>query len=185
MDENSAVRSRIRRGDYLRGFCADLQDDDANRAGHRDAPNRFDTSIGALELTDGSPTSPTADKIYDNLDRSRALQAYLLGIPIVNQASMRASLRQFGPENQTDVIWETLVDPKTVELTANDNTIYSFIWIDTHMGPLVVEIPPKVLGGHRRFLLQMGSRYRDHGRGPWRRRQVSRAAAGLHGRYSH
>jgi len=32
-----------------------------------------------------------------------------------------------------------------VELTANDNTVYSFIWIDTHKGPLVVEIPPKVL----------------------------------------
>jgi len=59
---------------------------------------------------------------------------------------MRDSLRKFGPDNQTDVIWENLVDPKTVELTANDNTVYSFIWIDTHKGPLVVEIPPKVLG---------------------------------------
>jgi hypothetical protein len=33
-----------------------------------------------------------------------------------------------------------------VELTANDNTVYSFVWLDTHKGPLVVEIPPKVLG---------------------------------------
>jgi len=33
-----------------------------------------------------------------------------------------------------------------VELTANDNTVYSYIWLDTHKGPLVVEIPPKVLG---------------------------------------
>ena len=41
---------------------------------------------------------------------------------------------------------DLLVDPKTVELTANDNTVYSFIWIDTHKGPLVVEVPPKVLG---------------------------------------
>ena len=77
---------------------------------------------------------------------SRALQAYLLAIPIVNQASMRASLKEFGPINQTDVIWEDLVDSKTVELTANDNTIYSFIWLDTKKGPLVVEIPPMVLG---------------------------------------
>ena len=86
------------------------------------------------------------ETIYDNLDRSRALQAYLLGIPIVNQASMRDSLRGFGPDNQTDVIWENLVDPRTVELTANDNTIYNFIWTDTHEGPLVAEIPPMVLG---------------------------------------
>ena len=74
------------------------------------------------------------------------MQAYLLAIPIVNQAGMRDSLLKFGPVNQTDVIWENLVDPRTVELTANDNTIYSFIWIDTKGGPIVVEIPPKVLG---------------------------------------
>jgi hypothetical protein len=55
------------------------------------------------------------------------------------------------PVNQTDVIWENLVDSKTIELTANDNTIYSFIWIDTswidtRKRPLVVEVPPMVLG---------------------------------------
>ena len=48
-------------------------------------------------------------------------------IPIVNQTGMRDSIRKFGPDNQTDVIWENLVDPRTVELTANDNTIYNFI----------------------------------------------------------
>jgi len=109
-------------------------------------PNRIETSIGALKLTDGYPSAETAEKIYDNLDRSRALQAYLLAIPIVNQAGMRDSIRKFGPDNQTDVIWENLVDPRTVELTANDNTVYNFFWLDTHKGPLVVDIPPEVLG---------------------------------------
>jgi hypothetical protein len=109
-------------------------------------PDRVESSIGTLHLNYGYPTAETVEKIYDNLDRSRALQAYLLAIPIVNQASMRESLKEFGPINQTDVIWENLVDPKTVELTANDNTIYNFIWTDTHEGPLVAEVPPKVLG---------------------------------------
>jgi hypothetical protein len=109
-------------------------------------PNKVETSIGTLKLNYGYPDDATTQKVYDNLDRSRALQAYLLAIPIVNQASMRATLRQFGPDNQTDVIWENLVDSRTVELTANDNTIYSFIWIDTHKGPVVVEVPPMVLG---------------------------------------
>mgnify|MGYP000703524926 CR=1 FL=1 len=109
-------------------------------------PDKVETSIGTLHLTDGVPDADTTEKIYDNLDRSRALQAYLLAIPIVNQASMRETLRSFGPDNQTDVIWETLVDSKTVELTANDNVIYNFIWLDTHKGPLVVEVPPRVLG---------------------------------------
>jgi hypothetical protein len=109
-------------------------------------PDKLETSIGTLHLNDGYPLPQTVEKIYDNLDRSRALQAYLLALPIVNQAGMRDTLRRFGPDNQTDVIWENLVDSKTVELTANDNTVYSFIWLDTHKGPLVVEIPPEVLG---------------------------------------
>jgi hypothetical protein len=132
-------------------------------------PDHLDTSIGALNLTDGTPTRETVEKIYDNLDRSRALQAYLLAVPIVNQAGMRDSLRKFGPDNQTDVIWETLVDPRTVELTANDNTIYSFIWLDTHKGPLVVEIPPKVLGTINDFwykwVADVGITGADHGEG--------------------
>lgn len=109
-------------------------------------PDTLETSIGTLKLNDGFPTPETTEAIWDNLDRSRALQAYLLAIPIVNQAGMRDTLMSFGPVNKTNVIWENLVDPRTVELTANDNTIYSFIWIDTKEGPIVVEIPPKVLG---------------------------------------
>jgi hypothetical protein len=109
-------------------------------------PDKVETSIGTLTSNYGYPDDATTQKVYDNLDASRALQAYLLAIPIVNQASMRASLKEFGPVNQTDVIWEDLVDSKTVELTANDNTIYNFIWTETKNGPLVAEIPPGVLG---------------------------------------
>jgi hypothetical protein len=132
-------------------------------------PDKVETSIGTLHLSDGVPDTETVKKIYDNLDRSRALQAYLLAFPIVNQASMRATMRGFGPQNQTDVIWENLVDSKTVELTANDNTIYSFIWLDTHKGPLVVEIPPMVLGliddFWYRWVADIGITGADHGKG--------------------
>jgi hypothetical protein len=132
-------------------------------------PDKLETSIGTLQLSDGFPSADTVQKIYDNLDRSRALQAYLLAIPIVNQAGMRASLRQFGPDNHTDVIWETLVDSKTVELTANDNTIYNFIWIDTHKGPVVLEVPPMSLGAidnfWYRWVTDIGITGRDKGKG--------------------
>jgi hypothetical protein len=132
-------------------------------------PDKIESSIGTLKLHYGYPEADTVEKIYDNLDRSRALQAYLMAIPIVNQAGMRDSLRKFGPDNQTDVIWEDLVDARTVELTANDNTIYNFIWIDTKKGPLVVEVPPKVLGGVNdfwyRWVADVGITGEDHGRG--------------------
>jgi len=69
--------------------------------------DRVETSIGTSNLSDGYPDARTVQKIYDNLDASRALQAYLLALPIVNQAGMRDALRKFGPDNQTDVILET------------------------------------------------------------------------------
>jgi hypothetical protein len=39
-----------------------------------------------------------------------------------------------------------MVTPRTVILTANNNTPYSLMWIDLKEGPLVAEIPPRVLG---------------------------------------
>ena len=57
------------------------------------SPELLETSIGLLRLEDGVPTDWSTDKIYDNLDRSRALQAYLLAIPIVNKVSMRNTLK--------------------------------------------------------------------------------------------
>ncbi len=55
-------------------------------------PDKIESSIGTLNLTYGYPSADTVEKIYDNLDRSRALQAYLMAIPVVNQAGMRDSL---------------------------------------------------------------------------------------------
>src|SRR5262249_23841118 len=109
-------------------------------------PDEVETSIGTLNLSDGYPDAATVQKVYDNLDASRALQAFLLALPIVNQAGMREALRKFGPDNQTDVIFEDLADSRSVQLTPNDDTIYNWIWLDTHNGPLVMELPPKVLG---------------------------------------
>lgn len=132
-------------------------------------PDKLETSLGTLHLSDGNPDPATVQKIYDNLDASRALQAYLLAIPIVNQAAMRDSELKYGPANQTDLIWENLVDSKTVELTANDNTVYNFIWLDSHKGPLVLEIPPKVLGAiddfYYRWVSDIGITGADKGAG--------------------
>ena len=37
--------------------------------------------------------------------------------PIVNQAGMREAIRKFGPDNQTDVIFENLADSRSIQLT--------------------------------------------------------------------
>ncbi|MEI7684967.1 MAG: DUF1254 domain-containing protein [Planctomycetota bacterium] len=110
------------------------------------APAKVETRFGTLNFFDGVPDKASAEKIYDNLDFQRAVQAYLLALPVVNQVANRDNILKVGPANATVPIWENLVDSRTVELTANDNTPYTWIWLDLRKGPLVIEAPPKVLG---------------------------------------
>jgi len=111
------------------------------------ASAEVNTRLGVLRFTNGFPDNATVQLLYDNLDFQRAVQAYLMAIAAVNQAGMREGLRRWGPDNQTDVIWENMVDARTIELTANSNIVYSFLWLDTHKGPLVIETPPGSDGG--------------------------------------
>jgi hypothetical protein len=110
------------------------------------SPGTVDTRFGALHFIDSVPDQASTEKIYDNLDYQRAVQGYLLAIPAVNQVADRAAMLSLGPANATIPIWEHLVDSRTVGLTFNDNTPYSWFWVDLHNGPVVVEVPPKVLG---------------------------------------
>ena len=110
------------------------------------APDEMQTRLGTLRFNYGYPDAATAQAVYDNLDFQRAVQSYLLGLPIVNQAFNRNQIRALGPVNATVPIFEELVDPRQIFLTANDNTVYSWTWIDLTDGPLVVEVPPQVLG---------------------------------------
>ena len=109
-------------------------------------PDKVDTRLGTLNFSGGVPDAATAQKLYDNLDFQRAVQGYLLGLPPVNQLANRRAMLTMGPANLTVPIWEQKVDSRTVELTANDNTPYTWFWLDLKNGPLVLEVPPKVLG---------------------------------------
>jgi hypothetical protein len=128
-----------------------------------------ETRFGSLTFFDGFPDRPSVEKLYDNLDFQRAVQAYLLAIPAVNQAANRNPIRQLGPVNGTVPIFEKLVDSRAIFLTANDNTAYTWIWVDLRKGPLVVEAPPKVLGAINdmwyRWVIDVGITGPDKGKG--------------------
>jgi hypothetical protein len=132
-------------------------------------PDRVETRLGTLEFFDGFPSDATVQKLYDNHDFQRAVQAYLLAIPAVNQAAMRKALLQWGPANKTMPIWEDLVFPRTVGLTFNTSTPYAWMWIDLHDGPLVAEVPPGVLGAFNdhwyRWVVDVGVTGPDKGQG--------------------
>jgi hypothetical protein len=110
------------------------------------APDTMDTRLGTLNMFGGFPDAASVEKLYDNLDFQRAVQAYLLAMPVVNQVGNRDGILSLGPANTTVPIWETMVDSRTIELTANNNTPYTWFWLDLSDGPVVVESPPNVLG---------------------------------------
>jgi hypothetical protein len=109
-------------------------------------PDRLETRIGTLNLVDGVPDKETAQKVYDNLDFQRGVQAYLSGIQIASMSGMRRGMLGFGPANETVLIFETLMDSKALWLTPNTTNIYMGTWLELTDEPMVIETPPDVLG---------------------------------------
>ena len=109
-------------------------------------PDRVETSIGTLNFVDGFPSKATSQKIYDNLDFQRAVQSFLIAMPGASEVAIRQGIRNFGPDNQTVLLFETLMDSKSLFLTANTESIYGFAWGNLKDGPMVMETPPRVLG---------------------------------------
>lgn len=109
-------------------------------------PDSVETRLGTLNFFDGFPDDASIEKLYDNLDFQRAVQAYLLGLAPVNQLANRKGIAALGPLNTTVPIFEDRMDSKSLFLTPNNNTPYTWFWLDLHKGPLVLEVPPNVLG---------------------------------------
>jgi hypothetical protein len=132
-------------------------------------PNRVDTRLGTLKFFDGFPDAETVEKLYDNLDFQRAVQAFLTAMPAASLSAMREGLRTIGVNNTTVAIFETLMDSRSLFLTANTESIYTSGWLDLKDGPLVVETPPNVLGLIDDFWFHyvgdMGNAGPDHGHG--------------------
>jgi len=134
-----------------------------------ESPDKVETRIGTLHFFDGFPDKPTVEKLYDNLDFQRAVQAYLLALPPVSQVANRRAIIELGPANYTVPIFETLMDSKSIFLTPNCQTVYSWMWLDLSKGPVVLEAPPKVLGAINdmwyRWVIDIGITGPDKGAG--------------------
>jgi hypothetical protein len=98
------------------------------------SPDKVETRLGTLNFFDGFPDKATAEKLFDNLDFQRAVQAYLLAIPAVSQAANRNAYRTQGPPNGVIPIFEQLTDARSIIATPNDNTVCTWTWIDLTKG---------------------------------------------------
>jgi len=100
-----------------------------------------------LKFFDGFPDDATVEKVYDDLDFHRGVEAYLTAIPGASMYGLREGFRTQGADNnQTVLIMENLLDSKSLFLTPNTETIYNLMWLDLKNGPLVIETPPNILG---------------------------------------
>ena len=110
-------------------------------------PDKVKTEfLGELEFFDGMPSETTVKKTYDFLDLSRAVDAFLNGMPAASIYAMLEGLKQAGATPGDLVLWENLYDARSLLLTPQTTTPYAFAEINLKNGPVVVDIPPMVLG---------------------------------------
>ena len=94
-------------------------------------PELVETRIGLLEFKDGAPSERTVEKVYDNLDFVRALDAYMNGYQLASLKAMHKGLLAAGAEDNNGVlIWSELMDSQSLFLTANADTIYYIFTIN-------------------------------------------------------
>jgi|HubBroStandDraft_2_1064218.scaffolds.fasta_scaffold47117_3 hypothetical protein len=133
-------------------------------------PDEVDTRIGKLKFFDGLPDSETVKKVYDNLDFVRGVETFLSGIPASSVYAACEGLSQAGAKRNGGItISEDLLDARTLMLTPNSTTVYVILCLDLKDGPMVVDIPPGVLGpvddAFSRYVIDVGLIGPDKGKG--------------------
>ncbi|MGA2944250.1 MAG: DUF1254 domain-containing protein [Xanthobacteraceae bacterium] len=133
-------------------------------------PDTVQTRIGTLKFFDGLPDQDTVKTVYDNLDFSRGVEAFLSGIPAASLYAVCEGPSQAGIKRNGGIgIFQDLMDARSLFLTANSTTIYVFACLDLAQGPMVVEVPPGILGpvddAYFRWVTDVGLTGPDKGKG--------------------
>jgi hypothetical protein len=129
------------------------------------------TRFGDFAFENGYPTREAADALLDQLVLNRAIEVYLTQIPRVAVIETRRGFREFGARKANQpIIWESLMDARTLLLTANTETVYALGFLDLKGdGPTVFEAPPKMFGNAmdalQRFMVDVGPFGPDKGAG--------------------
>jgi hypothetical protein len=133
-------------------------------------PASVKTRIGTLKFDDGLPDAATVKKVYDSIDFGRGVEAFLAGIPATSVQALKNGFIEAGfAPNKAIGITEALADARTVYLTPNATVVYQWACADVEKEPMVVEVPPAVLGiiddAYFRFVTDMGQFGPDEAKG--------------------
>ncbi len=104
------------------------------------------TKFGKLEFESGYPTDKTVQKLYDELDFQRAVQAYLWALPMASYGAMADEHIRLGCGSSAVVVLDKSGEQQQLVLTANQDTVYMSGVLDLRNGPMVMELPPGLLG---------------------------------------
>ncbi|MCU0974643.1 MAG: DUF1254 domain-containing protein [Burkholderiales bacterium] len=117
---------------------------------HAQEPSRQETRSGVLEFeANGYPTDATVERMREEIDYQRAVQAYIHFVPAVAIMQWRnAHLGPLGGKPGDLVVYRT-TQQKLPILTANDTTTYviTFAELSDTGGLLMYEVPPGPTGG--------------------------------------
>lgn len=133
-------------------------------------PDTVKTSIGTLRFHNGAPDKKTVKMLYDELDFTRGIEAFLTGMPATSVYGLCDGFSHAGIKLNHGVgITENLMDARSLFLTANTTTVYVFFCVDLKHGPMVAQVPPRVLGpvddGYFRWVTDVGLTGPDTGKG--------------------
>ena len=132
-------------------------------------PDKVESRIGTLDFKDGQPSKQTLEKVYDNLDFTHALRAFTDTLQGVSIHAIRKGIASVGAKDNEVIVFTELMDAKSLFLTANADTIYIIGSLDLSKGPMVIEVPPQVLGTVQdawfRWVIDVGLPGPDRGEG--------------------
>ncbi len=106
----------------------------------------IDSRIGKLDFQSGYPTDETVQKLYEELDFQRAVQAYLWALPMASYGAMADAHKALGTNSHTVIVADKSAEQQQLILTANQDTIYLSGALDLREGPIVMELPVGLLG---------------------------------------
>ncbi|MEN8692111.1 MAG: DUF1254 domain-containing protein, partial [Desulfobacterales bacterium] len=111
-------------------------------------PDKVKTSIGTLKFRDGAPLPETADKVYNYLDTTRAMDTFLKGQPACSVVALIKGAHSLGAVEANEIIiFDKLMDSTPLFLTGNTSTLYVLPDLDLKRdGPTIVEVPDGLLG---------------------------------------
>lgn len=133
------------------------------------APDQVETSAGTLKFKDGVPTVETAEKVYDALAFTRALNVYNNSFRGASALAIVKGFEGIGVKPGDVAIFSELMDSNSLFLTPNADTVYYLTALDLSNGPVVIEQPSNAVGTINdmwfSWIIDIGGPGPDRGRG--------------------